>query len=221
MALFSVATTIRAVSNPSFLAQVVRLTVSLVHTGFLLDPNATFIANFSACEDHGFVRREILEMSELSHFSWFQSWTTSGLLSSILLKAALANFALALLRCADPLSQSDGSFLAPPSPFDPELNDVEEMKLLWQTNLRLGAFRGAILWGLCIIVMVLNLFLIDSTRDSPPNEDITNGCILISISVLVVLLAWSAHLCFLRNLDTIDKTSNHGIAVDPVVRDDE
>ena len=182
----------------------------------------------ATCEDHGYVRREILDVAEQTHFDWWQLWISSGILSSILLKAAVANFGLALLRCADPFSLCDGSFLVQPKPTkipqqqqqQPSSSssssnedavlpcDWNRLKLQSEMSIRWWAFGSAVFWGLCIVVMIVNLILVHIQRiggmkslgyhDSSKANANTLWS-LIGLSFITVTVTWgTTRFCYLQ-----------------------
>lgn len=133
---------------------------------YLPKVNVSFLGNVAACEDNDFVRREILELNELSTISWWDIWVSSGVIASILLSAAFARFGVSLAKLADPLMSCDGKYIGPPSNLrlsEPDLNSLMKEK---REGLKLAAMGSVTFWGIVTNLLMLNIVVAMGNNDS-------------------------------------------------------
>ena len=75
--------------------------------------NSTFLGNETICVDRDYSRQEILVADE-SDLSFWEAWIMSGLVANLLIKIAVTNFGVSLLKLADPFCTCGGTYECPP-----------------------------------------------------------------------------------------------------------
>jgi hypothetical protein len=118
-----------------------------------------FLGDETICVDKNYARQEILVASDTG-LSFWELWLSSGLLASLLVKFAIANFGIALLRYADPLCICNGRYESPPKAMNSNANneereeaetflDVDEsIKKDKIRALKAVALRQCLIWGI-------------------------------------------------------------------------
>lgn len=176
-----------------------------------------YLGNRTICTDGDYARELALQASSTlsGNTDWYtivDLWISSGLIASFLVKIAMSNFAIWLLRLADPFIVCNGEFLWIPAKLGDGLggrskNDVfAGFKKNKEGTLRNLALRGCIIW--CTVMHLCLFNLLYAAYDSYDAEDgesidisfsTTDTVIMASslgISLVVVLLG----LWFIRRL---------------------
>lgn len=121
-----------------------------------------FVGNLTLCEDTELARELILQAPD-TNASPTDIWIQSGLLATLLIKFTLTNFAVALLKIADPFVVCSGQFLWIPKKFGLGLDGSDKNALFSQfkttkeKTLFNISLRTAILWGVLMHLLLLNL----------------------------------------------------------------
>jgi len=151
---------------------------------YLPDLDADFAANMTMCSSGAFVRQEIMGLSD-AEVGWWQLWINTGFLSSLLLKVAMVNFGLALLRLADPFVLCGGRYVGLPKHC--ALSDTEAEKLMRSAEYRLcrTAFRLVLFWGVSLVLMVLNI--VSTQAGTGDGKDATIAACLIPLAILLII----------------------------------
>ena len=138
-----------------------------------------FLGNTTICTDRDFSRDEILVASDTG-LSFWELWLSSGLLAGILVKFAIANFGVALLKVADPFCVCDGKYESPPETamYQDRSNEEEggietstatihvseEVTKAKAAALRAIAFRQCLIWGFITNSSLLSLLTVSSSK---------------------------------------------------------
>ena len=122
-------------------------------------PDMPFFGNVTICTDPSYART-MLHPPETSATMW-DVWIKTGLLATFFVKIAMSNFAVALLRVADPFSICNGKFECPPERYSllARTQDLLEMKEDKEAILTALGVRSAIFWGLLTNLSLVNIFL--------------------------------------------------------------
>jgi hypothetical protein len=163
-----------------------------------------FIGNTTICEDSEFARELLLQAPE-SDVGGFDMWISSGLLATFLIKFAMTNYSLGLLKLADPFVICAGKFLWIPRKFGLGVAGTERDELflqfkrtklasVWAINL-----REAIVWSVITHLLLLNLMkstYSSSNSVSQGELEVMRACLILSGLAVVagMLFIW----CFLR-----------------------
>jgi hypothetical protein len=145
------------------------------------DQNVSYFGNSSICIDDEAARQLVLEAPEMNA-DWYDLWVASGFLATLLVKIAVANFGLSLMKLADPFVVCAGEFLWMPTEFGMDIQSADgqrERVLLdslggrgqslapsvlqqWYASKRRALFHiglsKAFLWGLLMHLSLVNLF---------------------------------------------------------------
>jgi hypothetical protein len=148
--------------------------------------NDTFLGNMVVCNDNNFVREKILDLSETSSISWWDVWIRSGILATILLSPAVANFGISLAKLADPLMTCDGKYEGPPKGYNYEISELDTLRERIIFSLKISATGRMIFWGLMVNGIVLNIVLGKERVDEGPNSGGSDALIAVIILVLAI-----------------------------------
>ncbi len=160
------------------------------------NPNSTFLGDETICSSEELARDEILVAND-SNLSFWQLWITSALLATLIVKVALTNFAIALLRYADPFSSCGGKYECPPSlskqnqsedtdTSTTSSNSDSEFVQSKVTELKAIAIRDSIIWGFIANASLVSLFLatIPKFDEFAPTDYIVFGVIVAVATIL-------------------------------------
>jgi len=128
-----------------------------------------FLGNERICVDEQYSREKIFVAGETGRSFW-ELWMTSGLFASLLVKIAIANFGVALLKFADPFCICDGKYESPPEVMNQDLKEEEgqDATFLHVDNnvkknkvkaLKAIAFRECLIWGFFTNISLLSLIV--------------------------------------------------------------
>jgi len=149
--------------------------------------NISFIGNLTTCEDNDFVRREILELSELSTISWWGIWVSSGVLAHIILPMAVSRFGVSVVRLADPFMSCDGKYVGPPKGFQFNESGVEGLMKKTKEDLILAAKGRVLFWALFTNVMMFNIAF--ARNQVVSKGDSIVAAVIIPAAVIIAILA--------------------------------
>jgi hypothetical protein len=162
----------------------------------------TFLGNDKICRDFMHARGKILESSE-NDLNFVELWITSGLLATFIVKIAITNFGVALLKLADPFCTCGGKYESPPIRYtDPIEGSVEEsahliandrIKENKAASLRALAIRESLIWGFIANASLISLLVaavqnIVESKVQYTDQDYVIGGILIFITIFMVPL---------------------------------
>jgi len=133
-----------------------------------------FIGNETICVNREYSRNEIL-IADDTGLNFWQLWIQSGLLAILLIKFAITNFGVALLKMADPFFVCNGEYESPPNVMNANLvEDGDEISPLLHVNetirdnkiaaLKTVAFRDCLVWGLFTNLSLACLVISSSSR---------------------------------------------------------
>lgn len=167
---------------------------------YLPEDGIVFLGNSSLCEDTDYARELLLQAPE-TEVSLYQMWLQSGLLATLLIKFAMTNFAVGLLKLADPFVVCNGHFMWIPAKFGLGLHGVdktglfEQFKKTKETALFNITLRTLVVWGLllhfCLYSLMFAAYSGSSSTQSVNSDDIAVLLICLGISIFVVLAALS------------------------------
>jgi len=167
---------------------------------YLPEDGIVFLGNSSLCEDTDYARELLLQAPE-TEVSLYQMWLQSGLLATLLIKFAMTNFAVGLLKLADPFVVCNGHFMWIPAKFGLGLHGVdktglfEQFKKTKETALFNITLRTLVVWGLllhfCLYSLMFAAYSGSSSTQSVKSDDIAVLLICLGISIFVVLAALS------------------------------
>ena len=134
---------------------------------------------------------------------------SSGLLAAMLVKTVTANFAVSILRLADPMTYCGGQFEGPPTSQGFIASDT--LRTRCENNLKLIGLRKCIIWGflsnVCLINMVTSSFHTrDDTSDMPKSND---GYILLGVSLIPPIYAWLSMRMSAKKIRNLEKGENN------------
>lgn len=130
--------------------------------------NSTFLGNETICLDRDYAREEIL-VADDTGLSFWEIWIASGLLANLLIKIAIANFGVALLKLADPFCTCEGTYECPPiaksqgqdqEQTNPSLFVDEHVKMDKAAGLKALAIRETLIWGFLTNSCLLSLVVV-------------------------------------------------------------
>lgn len=124
--------------------------------------NSTFLGNETICVDREYAMNEVLVASE-ADLNFWELWIASGLLANLVVKIAIAQFGVALLKVADPFTSCKGMYECPPTlnqnDGEHELFVDGRVKEIKEAALRTLAIRESIIWGFisnsCLLSLVV------------------------------------------------------------------
>ncbi len=156
--------------------------------------NSTFLGNGTICDNKAYAREEIL-VAEDSGLNFWELWIMSGLLANLIIKIAIANYGVALLRLADPFCSCQGTYECPPTLCNDagdEANQLivdDEIRDIKAAELRAVALRDTIIWGGITNSCLMALFAVAvSNLEEFTNEDYTLFGTILTISVVAPIL---------------------------------
>lgn len=156
----------------------------------VLDADPTFLGNSVVCNDPAYAKKKLLEEAGSSKASFWQVWINSGILAPILVKMSVANFGIAVLHLADPLSICGGKYEGPPGNYN--LGGPAQMLAMRaqkEKRLALSALAQILIWGGMTFAWALNIFL--SQTAGPTNAvDELRGTLLLGVSIVSLIISW-------------------------------
>lgn len=176
-------------------------------TVYLPDEDITWLGNSSLCEDTDYAQELLLSAPE-SDISVYDMWISSGLFATLAIKFSMTNFAVGLLKLADPFIVCDGTFAWIPAKFGLGLEGSDKKTLfnnfkatkevaLYGITLRGIVVSGAIMHFCLINLMVVAYSTADSSSASSDDLVILGMCMGIAIATL---LAGLLFIMYLRRL---------------------
>ena len=160
----------------------------------LLNDSPSFVGNDRLCSDGSYAFSQVFasysKMAASAGISWWSLWVSSGLLAAMLVKTFTANFAVSILRLADPMTYCGGQFEGPPNSQD--FVASESLRTRCEKNLTMIGLRKCIVWGIlsniCLINMVTSAFhTAEEDGEASKNND---GYILLGLSLIPAMYAW-------------------------------
>lgn len=120
-------------------------------------------------------------------------WISSGLLAPFLIRLAVTNFGIAVLRLADPLSICGGKYEGPPGNYDfggPVQFRI--LRMLKEKRLVLAARAQVLVWGVFTLVFAINIWVSSSGDASLDAEtarlDRIRGSALLALSLVPLII---------------------------------
>lgn len=177
-----------------------------------------YLGNRTLCTDGDYARELALEASATDgNADWSQIanlWIGSGLIASFLVKIALTNFALALLRLADPFVSCNGEFLWIPTKIGSGFGNRDRHFVFWgfkhnkEGTLKNLAFRDMIVWCIVMHACLFNLMYSAYNQYTSSNTSADNisyaissdDAIILSTSLGISVVFVLCGLIFLRRL---------------------
>mmetsp|Transcript_12749 Transcript_12749/g.18545 ORF Transcript_12749/g.18545 Transcript_12749/m.18545 type:complete len:247 (+) Transcript_12749:420-1160(+) len=149
------------------------------------------MGNETICTNRVYAKEEILAANDTGLSVW-ELWISSGILTALILKFAITNFGLALLKLADPFCTCGGKYESPPMVINSDNEqDVEDNQSLAVTEevtkdkeaeLYTIAIRQSIFWG-----FISNFCLVTLLVTAVPNFTTFTTPDIITFGVLVVV----------------------------------
>mmetsp|Transcript_6658 Transcript_6658/g.7660 ORF Transcript_6658/g.7660 Transcript_6658/m.7660 type:complete len:350 (-) Transcript_6658:184-1233(-) len=136
--------------------------------------NSTFLGNETVCVDRDYARNEIL-VAEETDISFWEAWIMSGLLANLLIKIAVTNFGVNLLKLADPFCTCGGTYECPPLVMtsDGDGNYYQEIASIIVDDavkkdkasaLHIIATRNTLIWGFITNSCLLSLLVVAASN---------------------------------------------------------
>jgi len=174
------------------------------------------------CIDKDYARELVLVASENGLNVW-EIWFQSGLLAKLIVKVAIANFGVALFKCADPFSSCNGIYETPPNvnqkAQSPEaIAHLKKARIDMSDALKTIAFKEALFWGMITNFSLSSLiFVALSDFDGWEILDFVLFGVIMTCSVFIPLLFYGITIKVNRLVDTRAKDNQnedlHGIRV--------
>jgi len=159
---------------------------------------STFLGNETICVDHEYAEQEIL-IADDANITFWKVWIASGLLASILIKFAITNFGIALLKLADPFSLFGGMYECPPLSALGKHSDTEAQKrtaaVLFvdkdvqdkrEEAFKAIAIRESIVWGIITNLSLMSL-IVSTVADMESFEELDKAIFAVIVSITLVL----------------------------------
>lgn len=175
----------------------------------LLNKDSVFVGNNTLCSDGSYAFSQVFasysKMAASAGISWWSLWVSSGLLAAMLVKTFTANFAVSILRLADPMTYCGGQFEGPPT--SQGFSASETLRTRCENNLKMIGLRKCIIWGflsnVCLINMVTSSFHTrDDTSDMPKSN---GGYILLGLSLVPPIYAWLSMRMSAKKIQSLNK----------------
>lgn len=135
--------------------------------------DSTFLGNETICIDRDYARQEVLVADETDLSLW-ELWISSGLLANLLVKIAIANFGIALLKLADPFCICEGTYESPPTAAQKQGEEQEQpatsifvdnqVKADKAAALKAIAMRESLIWGFITNSCLLSLLVVAASN---------------------------------------------------------
>lgn len=176
-------------------------------TVYLPDEDITWLGNSSLCEDTDYAQELLLSAPE-SDISVYDMWISSGLFATLAIKFSMTNFAVGLLKLADPFIVCDGKFAWIPAKFGLGLEGSDKKTLFnnFKATKEVALYgitlRGIIVSGAIMHFCLINLMVVAySTADtsSASSDDLVILGISMGIAI-ATLLAGLLFIMYLRRL---------------------
>jgi len=145
----------------------------------------------------------VLEAAE-TEANWFQLWIASGVVATLVVKIAVANYGLSLMTLADPFVVCAGEFLASPEYITRSGESTEDPSLVkhWMrskmNSIRYICMSQTIFWGAIVHLSLVNLFITayeQVTHNPEVNEELqlNDMRLLTSCVVFTSLILFGGH----------------------------
>ena len=185
----------------------------------LQNENPSFVGDHRLCSDGSYAFSQVFmsysKMAASAGISWWSLWISSGLLSAMLVKTFTANFAVSILRLADPMTYCGGQFEGPPNSQD--FVASESLRTRCEKNLTMIGLRKCVIWGflsnLCLINMVTSAF--HTAEDNDEASQNNDGYILLGLSLIPAMYAWLCVKMSTKKIESVTKETDK-MAGDPL-----
>lgn len=155
-----------------------------------MDTDPTLLGHSIVCNDPAYAKTKLLEEASSSKASFWQVWINSGIIAPILVKMSVANFGIAVLHKADPLSACGGKYEGlPRSYYLGSPAQMLAMRAEKEKRLALSALAQILIWGGMAFAWALNIFL-TQTEGPADAVDELRGFLLFGVSIVSLIVSW-------------------------------